>query len=256
MASKTALITGATSGIGKATAIAFAQNKYNLIITGRRQKKLDSLTKKLSKKYKIKILPLCFDVRDKADVKKALKNLKGPWRKLDVLVNNAGLAKGFGPINAGDIDDWEIMIDTNLKGLLYVTRMISPLMVKQKSGHIINVASIAGKEVYPNGNVYCATKHAVDALTKGMRIDLHKHGIRVGQVAPGHVESTEFALVRYDGDKEKSKIYEDFIPVNSKDIANVIYFMAAQPKHVNIQDVLVMGTQQASATIINRSGRK
>lgn len=256
MASKTALITGATSGIGKATAIAFAQNKYNLIITGRRQKKLDSLAERLSKKHKIKILPLCFDVRDKAEVKKAFKNLKGAWRKIDVLINNAGLAKGFGPINAGEIDDWEIMIDTNLKGLLYVTRMISPLMVKQKSGHIINVASIAGKEVYPNGNVYCATKHAVDALTKGMRIDLHKHGLRVGQVAPGHVESTEFALVRYDGDREKSKIYEDFIPVNSKDIANVIYFMVAQPKHVNIQDILVMGTQQASATIINRSGRK
>ena len=256
MASKTALITGATSGIGKATAIAFAQNKYNLIITGRRQKKLDSLTERLTKKYKIKILPLCFDVRDKAEVKKAFKTLKGSWRKINVLVNNAGLAKGFGPINSGEIEDWEVMIDTNLKGLLYVTRAISPLMVKQKSGHIINVASIAGKEVYPNGNVYCATKHAVDALTKGMRIDLHKHGIRVGQVAPGHVESTEFALVRYDGDREKSKIYEDFIPVNSKDIANVIYFMASQPKHVNIQDVLVMGTQQASATIINRSGRR
>jgi len=201
-------------------------------------------------------LPLCFDVRDKAEVKKAFKTLKGSWRKINVLVNNAGLAKGFGPINSGEIEDWEVMIDTNLKGLLYVTRAISPLMVKQKSGHIINVASIAGKEVYPNGNVYCATKHAVDALTKGMRIDLHKHGIRVGQVAPGHVESTEFALVRYDGDREKSKIYEDFIPVNSKDIANVIYFMASQPKHVNIQDVLVMGTQQASATIINRSGRR
>jgi len=252
---KTVLITGATSGIGKATAIEFAKNAYNLIITGRRQKKLDSLTARLSKKYKTKIISLCFDVREKSEVKKAIKSLKGPWRKINILVNNAGLAKGFGPINSGEINDWEIMIDTNLKGLLYVTRMVSPLMVRQKSGHIINVASIAGKEVYPNGNVYCATKHAVDALTKGMRIDLHKHGIRVGQVAPGHVEATEFALVRFDGDKERSKIYEDFVPVNSKDIANAINFMASQPAHVNIQDVLVMGTQQASATIINRSGR-
>ena len=252
---KTTLITGATSGIGKATALAFTKNKYNLIITGRRKKKLDNLAKSLTKKYKIAVMPLAFDVREKEEVKSAIHSLKGSWKKISVLVNNAGLAKGFGPIDAGEIEDWEVMIDTNLKGLLYVTRMVSPLMVKQKSGHIINVASIAGKEVYPNGNVYCATKHAVDALTKGMRIDLHKHGIRVGQVAPGHVEATEFALVRYDGDKTKSKIYEDFVPVNSKDIANVIYFMASQPKHVNIQDVLVMGTQQASANIIDRSGR-
>jgi NADP-dependent 3-hydroxy acid dehydrogenase YdfG len=255
MKAKTVLITGATSGIGKATAKKFAKAGYNLIITGRRKEKLEQYAEKLATKYVVKVLPLAFDLRKVSEVKKAIKSLGKSWVKIDILINNAGLAKGFDPIHEGHIEDWELMIDTNLKGLLYMTRMIAPKMVKAKSGHIINVASTAGKEVYPNGNVYCASKHAVDALTKAMRIDLYKHGIRVGQVAPGHVESTEFALVRFDGDREKSKIYDDFVPTNSKDIANVIYFMASQPAHVNIQDILVMGTQQASSLFINRSGR-
>lgn len=252
----TILITGATSGIGKATAKKFAKAGNNLIITGRRKQKLAQYAEKLSTKYAIEVLPLAFDLRKLSEVKAAIKSLSKSWNKIDLLINNAGLAKGFDPIHEGKIEDWEIMIDTNLKGLLYMTRMIAPKMVKAKSGHIINVASTAGKEVYPNGNVYCASKHAVDALTKAMRIDLHKYGIRVGQVAPGHVEATEFALVRFDGDAEKAKIYEDFVPTNSKDIANVIYFMASQPPHVNIQDILVMGTQQANNLFIDRSGRK
>lgn len=255
MKPKNILITGATSGIGKATAKRFAEAGHNLIITGRRKEKLVQSAKKLSTKYAINVHPLAFDLRKLSEVKKAIKSLKKPWSKIDLLINNAGLAKGFDPIHQGKIDDWETMIDTNVKGLLYMTRMIAPKMVKAKSGHIINVASTAGKEVYPNGNVYCASKHAVDALTKAMRIDLHKYGIRVGQVAPGHVESTEFALVRFDGDKEKSKIYEDFVPTNSKDIANIIHFISIQPKHVNIQDILVMGTQQANSLFIDRSGR-
>lgn len=253
--SKTILITGATSGIGLASAKLFAKNGYNLIITGRRKKRLDKITKKLYEKYGINILPLSFDIRDNKEVKKAVKKIVTPFDKIDILLNNAGLAKGYDDIENGNIEDWEIMIDTNLKGLLYMTRSIAPKMVKAKKGHIINIASTAGKEVYPKGNVYCATKHAVDALTKAMRIDLHKKGIRVSQVAPGHVEQTEFALVRFDGNKDKAKIYEDFTPVNSKDIAKIIFFVAAQPKHVNIQDILVMGTQQASSNFIDRSGR-
>lgn len=249
------LITGATSGIGKATATLFAKKGHKLIITGRREKKLNAIAAALKDKYGISILPLVFDVRSLKQVKKAINSLDKKWQNINLLINNAGLAKGYDPIHEGDINDWEIMIDTNIKGLLYMTRMIAPGMAKKGSGHIINVASTAGKEVYPNGNVYCATKHAVDALTKGMRIDLHKHGIKVGQVAPGHVEQTEFALVRFDGDQKRSKIYEDFTPVNSKDVAKIIYYIASQPKHVNIQDILVMGTQQANSYLIDRKGR-
>jgi NADP-dependent 3-hydroxy acid dehydrogenase YdfG len=171
------------------------------------------------------------------------------------LLNNAGKAKGLAPIQEGQLEHWEEMIDTNIKGLLYLTRAVAPLMAERGSGHIINISSTAGKEVYPNGNVYCATKYAVEALTKAMRIDLHKYNIRVSQVAPGHVEETEFALVRFDGDAEKAKIYEDFQPLTSKDVAEAIYFIASRPSHVNIQDVLMMGTQQASSTIIDKSGR-
>ena len=254
--SRIACITGATSGIGKATAQIFAKNGYDLIITGRREERLSQVADKLEKKYAVRVKTLAFDIRKYKAVKAAVAKLNDKWSKVDVLVNNAGLAKGFDFIHEGKIEDWEIMIDTNVKGLLYMTRLMSEKMVGRKKGHIINVASTAGKEVYPKGNVYCATKHAVDALTKAIRLDLHKYGIRVGQVAPGHVESTEFALVRFDGDKEKAKIYEDFVPVNSKDIAKIIYFMASQPKHVNIQDILVMGTQQANSNFIDRSGRK
>lgn len=253
--SKKILITGATSGIGKASAEIFAKKGYDLIITGRRKDKLKQVTEKLKKKYAVKVLDLCFDVRDYKEVKKAISKIKSSWKPIDILLNNAGLAKGFDEIHQGNIEDWDTMIDTNLKGLLYMTRMIAPSMVKRKKGHIINIASTAGKEEYPKGNVYCASKHAVDSLTRSMRIDLHKYNIRISQVAPGHVEETEFALVRFSGDTKKSKIYEDFVPVNSKDIAKIIFFVASQPKHVNIQDVLVMGTQQASNNFINRSGR-
>ena len=253
--SRIVLVTGATSGIGKATASLFARNGCDLIITGRRKQKLEALSERLKKKYAVKVQVLCFDVRNYNEVKKSVQSIKGNWKKIDILINNAGLAKGFHEIHKGKREDWDTMIDTNIKGLLYMTRLIAPSMVKSKSGHIINVASTAGKEVYPKGNVYCATKFAVDALTKSSRLDLHKYGLRVSQVSPGHVESTEFALTRFDGNEEKSKIYEDFTPLNAKDVARIIFFIASQPKHVNIQDVLVMGTQQAGNNHIDRSGR-
>ena len=253
--SKTILITGATSGIGKASAKLFAKSGFNLILTGRRSSRLDQIAEKLSKKYVIDVKKLAFDIRDWDACERAFGSLPQKWKKIDILLNNAGLASGFDPIHRGDLQDWEIMIDTNVKGLLYMTRLVSPGMVKRKSGHIINICSAAGHEVYPNGNVYCATKHAVDGLTKSMRIDLHKYGIRVSQISPGHVEETEFALVRFHGDTEKSKIYEDFQPLTSRDVAKTIYFVATMPKHVNIQDVIMMGTQQASSNFIDRSGR-
>lgn len=253
--SRIVFITGATSGIGKATANVFAKNGCDLILTGRRKEKLNQIKEKIQRKYAVNVMALNFDVRNLTEVKKAIGKLKGKWKKIDILINNAGLAKGFHEIHEGKPDDWDTMIDTNVKGLLYVTKLIAPFMVKQKAGHIINVASTAGKEVYPKGNVYCATKHAVDALTKAMRLDLHKYNIRVGQVSPGHTEATEFALVRFNGNQEKSRIYEDFTPLNSKDVAKIILFIATQPKHVNIQDILVMGTQQASNNYIHKSGR-
>lgn len=253
---KTVLITGATSGIGKATATLFAKRGYNVIITGRRKDKLEALKQKFKRKYAVKAKALCFDLRDRESTKKAWSSLESHLQNIDILINNAGLAKGFAPIHKGKIEDWEQMIDTNIKGLLYITRLVSPKMVKAKKGHIINVCSIAGHSVYPNGNVYSATKYAVDALTQSMRLDLHKYGIRVGQVSPGHVEETEFAKVRFDGDEKKADIYSDFNPLTSRDVADIIYFMATRKSHVNIQDLIVMGTQQASASTINRSGRK
>ena len=253
---KIAIITGATSGIGKATAKIFAKGGYNLIITGRREKRLEETKKKFSSKYGVKIKSLCFDVRNLKACKSAIASLKSDWKKIDILINNAGLASGLDPIHEGSIDDWETMIDTNIKGLLYMTKLISPGMVKRKSGHIINVCSTAGHEVYPKGNVYCASKHAVNALSKAMRIDLHTHSIRVSQVSPAHVEETEFALVRFHGDKKKSKIYEDFNPLKSSDVANTIYYIARQPKHINIQDIVLMGTQQANSLFTDRSGRR
>ena len=177
------------------------------------------------------------------------------WQNIDFLINNAGKAKGVDPIQEGQLDHWDEMIDVNLKGLLYLTRAISPAMVERGSGMIVNVCSTAGKEVYPNGNVYCATKHAVDALTRAMRLDLVKHGIRVGQICPAMVEETEFSVVRYDGDAEKAKIYEDFQPLRSPDVAKAIEFMITQPAHVNILDMVIQGTQQASSTVVDRSGR-
>jgi NADP-dependent 3-hydroxy acid dehydrogenase YdfG len=252
---KTVLVTGATSGIGKATATIFAKNGYNVIITGRRKERLNELKEKLTRKYGVEILALNFDIRDHQAVKKAWKSMKGNWKNIDVLVNNAGLAKGLSPIHEGDTEHWETMIDTNIKGLLYITRLVTPGMVERKSGFVINVCSSAGHEVYPKGNVYSATKFAVDALTRSMRLDLYTHGIRVGQVSPGHVEETEFALVRFDGDASRASIYQDFKPLRSKDVADAIYYMASRPKHVNIQDIHMFSTQQAGSNFIDRSGR-
>lgn len=251
-----ALITGATSGIGKATAHMFARNGHSLIITGRRADRLEKIKQELEKKYNVSVETLEFDVRSIDACKKALDSLDERFKNVDILVNNAGLAKGMNPIHEGNIDHWETMIDTNIKGLLYMTRLVAPGMVAKGKGHIINIGSIAGKEVYPNGNVYCATKHAVDALTKSMRIDLHKYNIKVSAVNPGAVEETEFSIVRYDYDESKARKYQDFTPVNARDIAEIIYFVSTRPPHVNIQDLLVMGTQQATATITDKSGRK
>lgn len=250
---KTALITGATSGIGKAIAKKFAENGYNIIITGRRQERLTELKNKLSNLYKVEVLDLCFDVRDKDSVFSTLEKLPASWKKIDVLINNAGLAVGTNKIHEGEIDDWERMMDTNVKGLLYVSRAIMPKMVAQQQGHIINIGSIAGKQVYPNGNVYCASKHAVDALTQAMRIDALDHNIKVTQVSPGAVE-TEFSIVRYKGDKDKAdKVYQGFTPLSGEDVADVTFYAASLPPHVNINDLVVMPTAQANATTFNKS---
>jgi NADP-dependent 3-hydroxy acid dehydrogenase YdfG/Flp pilus assembly protein TadD len=251
---KTVLVSGATSGIGKATAERLARDGYRLILLGRRKERLNELKEKF-RKGETEIHTLQLDVRGRDEVATAIDNLPKEWRRIDVLINNAGKAKGFDPIHSGDIDHWEEMIDVNLKGLLYLTRAVTPGMVERGSGMVINVASTAGKEVYPNGNVYCATKHGVDALTYAMRLDLVHHGIRVGQICPAHVEETEFAVVRFDGDRERAKIYEDFQPLRSADVAEAIHFMISQPAHVNIMDLVLQGTQQASSTVIDRSGR-
>lgn len=248
-------ITGATSGIGKATAEEFARHGYRLILTGRRPERMQALVQHLQSAYGAEVLPLLFDIRDERAVANAMEGLPESWQSIDILINNAGLAKGLAPIHEGQLVHWETMIDTNIKGLLYITRLVSKGMVARRKGHIVNVGSSAGKEAYPNGNVYCATKFAVEALTRSMRFDLHSYGIRVSQVSPGHVEETEFALVRFDGDQEKAKIYNDFQPLKASDVAEAIWFIASRPPHVNIQDVWMFGTQQASATVVDRSGR-
>lgn len=252
---KIVLITGATAGIGKETAKAFAKKGFDIIITGRRADRLNDIKERLEKKYAIDVHTLNFDVRDRDAAKAAIGKLKGKWKSVDILINNAGLAMGFDEFHKANIDDWEVMIDTNVKGLLYMSRLIAPQMVKKGSGHIINVCSTAGHEAYPKGNVYCATKFAVDALTKAMRMDLFDKGVRVGQISPGAVEETEFSMVRFKGDVEKASIYDHFLPLSSKDVARAIFFMASQPKHVNIHDMILTGNQQASATIIDKSGR-
>lgn len=247
---KTALITGATSGIGKACAIKFVQNNYNLILTGRRDDRLQQLKTELTKNFKVEITTLTFDVRKREEVRSAIDTLKG--QPIDVLINNAGLAAGLDPIQEGNIDDWDQMIDTNVKGLLYITRNVAPLMVEKKSGHIINIGSIAGREVYPKGNVYCASKHAVDALTKGMRIDLLESGIKVTQIAPGAVE-TEFSMVRFKGNQQTAdNVYKGFEPLHPEDIADVAFYVTTLPAHVNINDLLIMPTAQANGTTIIR----
>ncbi|MCX6245262.1 MAG: SDR family oxidoreductase [Bacteroidetes bacterium] len=244
---KTILITGATSGFGKAIATRFAMDGNDLILTGRREALLLELSAELRKKYKIEVLSLCFDVRDMEAVELAISSLPEEWKEIDVLVNNAGLAVGMNPIHEGIIDDWERMIDTNVKGLLYMTRFVSPLMVERKKGHIINIGSVAGKEVYPMGNVYCGSKFAVDAITKGMRIDLVSHNIKVTQVAPGAAD-TEFSLVRFKGDKKRADaVYKGFQPMVAEDVAEVVFYVTTLPDHVNINDLVIMPTAQASA---------
>jgi NADP-dependent 3-hydroxy acid dehydrogenase YdfG len=248
---KIALVTGATSGIGKATAEILAKNNYKIIICGRRQERLESLKKELSEFTEVHTL--CFDVSDKKTVFEQINSLPAGFSNIDVLVNNAGNAHGLDPIQTGEIADWEAMIDINVKGLLYVSKAIIPKMIAKKSGHIINIGSTAAKEVYPNGNVYCATKHAVDALTKGMKIDLNPYGIRVGAIHPGMVE-TEFSEVRFKGDAEKAaSTYQGFTPLVAEDIADIIHFVVSRPYHVNISDLVVMSTAQATATIVNRN---
>ena len=252
---KTVLLTGATSGIGLATARRLARDGYRLILVGRRQERLENVAQELRTGEGIETHVLSLDVSQRERVGEAVASLPRDWQTIDLLINNAGKAKGFDPIHTGDLDHWDEMIDVNLRGLLYITRAVTPGMVKRQGGMVINVASTAGKEVYPNGNVYCATKHAVDALTHAMRLDLVKYGIRVGQICPAHVEETEFALVRFDGDRDRAKIYDDFQPLRSRDVAEAIHFMVSQPAHVNVLDMVIQGTQQASSTVVDRSGR-
>ena len=250
MSRPTALITGATSGIGAATAKHFAKNGINLILCGRRQERLDALKNELRKL--VEVHTLTFDVRNKKDVENAIDGLPEIFQHIDILINNAGNAHGLDPIQDGSTDDWDAMLDINVKGLLYVSDRIIPKMIAQNSGHIINIGSTAGKEVYPKGNVYCASKHAVDAINHGMRIDLNGYNIRVGAVNPGMVE-TEFSEVRFKGDSEKAdKVYQGFKPLQAEDIADIIHFVVTRPYHVNIADLVVMSVDQASSTVVNK----
>lgn len=247
-----ALITGASSGIGEATALLLSKNNFDLIITGRRADKLQQLAKKIQSETDSKIRILNFDIRNLNENEKALASLPQEWKNIDVLINNAGLAAGFSTVNNGETDDWERMIDTNIKGLLYITKLVSQGMIERGLGHIINISSIAGKETYPFGNVYCATKHAVQSLTKGMRIDFLKYGIKVSSVSPGAVD-TEFSVVRFNGDKERAKqVYKGFTPLYAQDIAEAILFILSRPRHVNIDDILIMPTDQAYSRDFNR----
>lgn len=249
---KIALITGATAGFGKATALILAQNGYDLILTGRRKEKLAEVSLSIRKETGAKILELSFDVRKQAEVDQQIQSLREGWENIDVLINNAGLAAGLSPVHEGFVQDWEQMIDTNVKGLLYMSRAVIPHMIRQGKGHIINISSIAGKEVYENGNVYCATKHAVEALTKGLRIELVKHNIKVSSVSPGAAE-TEFSLVRFKGDENRAKnVYKGYDPLTAEDIAETILFILTRPAHVNINDILIMATAQASATVFSK----
>lgn len=248
--SKTVLITGATSGIGKATAQLLAKQNYRIILCGRREDRLTALEKELLAFTQVHTL--LFDVRDKKAVFQSIHSLPEPFSNIDILINNAGNAHGLDPIQEGDLDDWDAMIDINVKGLLYVSKAIIPQMIERKSGHIINIGSTAGKEVYANGNVYCASKHAVDALNKGMRMDLNPYGIRVGAIHPGMVE-TEFSEVRFKGDTDKAaNVYKGLQPLQAEDIADIIHFVVSRPYYVNIADLIVMPTAQASSTIVKR----
>jgi len=249
---KIALITGATSGIGKATAQILALNGYDLIITGRREALLNELSANIKNETDADVLSLCFDIRELIQVEKAIKSLTGKWANIDLLINNAGLAVGLEPVYAGVVDDWDRMIDTNVKGLLYISRLVSPIMVAKESGHIINLSSIAGHEAYPNGAAYCASKHAVQAITKAMRIELLPFGVKVSCISPGMVD-TEFSKVRFKGDTEKAeKVYKGLTPLYAIDIAETILFLVTRPKHVNIDEMIIMPTDQASARDFRR----
>lgn len=251
MKNKTALITGATSGIGKATATRFAQEGIHVVICGRRQEALDKLAKELG--TLVQVHALNFDVRSNNDVKTAIASLPEAFSKIDILINNAGNAHGLDPIQQGSVDDWDAMLDINVKGLLYVSKAVIPQMTERNAGHIINIGSTAGKEVYPNGNVYCASKHAVDAINQGMRLDLNKFNIRVGAINPAMVE-TDFSKVRFKGDAQRANnVYQGFECLQPEDIADIIYFVVSRPYHVNIADLVVLSTAQASSTIVNRT---
>jgi 3-hydroxy acid dehydrogenase/malonic semialdehyde reductase len=246
-----ALITGATSGIGEATARTLAINNFKLILCGRRKDRLQKLASELQQHTEV--TTLSFEVRNQKEVANSIASLPDAWRTIDVLINNAGNAHGLDPIQTGSIDDWDAMLDINVKGLLYVTKAVLPVMTSRNSGHIINIGSIAGKEIYANGNVYCASKFAVDALTKGMRIDLNAHSIKVTAIHPGLVE-TEFSIVRFKGDEERSKnVYKGFDPLMGKDIADLILFVLTRPAHVVIADLVVLPTAQASATVVKKN---
>ena len=244
---KIILVTGATSGFGKAIAVKFAENGNDLIITGRRKERLELVAEDIRNQSGVKVLSLCFDVRKSEQCERAIQSLPEEWKKIDILVNNAGLAVGLNPIHEGVIDDWERMIDTNVKGLLYMTRLVSPMMVEQGHGHIINIGSIAGREVYPNGSAYCGSKFAVNAISKGMRIDLLPYNIKVTEILPGAAE-TEFSIVRFKGDKERADaVYKGFKPLSAGDVADVVYYAASLPAHVNINELVLMPTAQASS---------
>ncbi|WP_144604670.1 SDR family NAD(P)-dependent oxidoreductase [Algoriphagus algorifonticola] len=250
MERKIAMITGATSGIGKACALILAKNGYHIIATGRRAARLDELKKEVPSG--IEVLPLVFDVRDKEAVFGLIENLPENWKNIEILVNNAGNAHGLDPIQSGSLDDWDAMMDINVKGLLYVSKAVIPGMCERKSGTIINIGSIAGKEVYPNGNVYCGSKHAVDAITKGMRLDLNPFGIKVIGIHPGLVE-TEFSVVRFKGDEDRAeKVYQGFEPLVAQDIAEIVEFCVNRPSHVVLADIVVLPTAQASSTLVNK----
>lgn len=253
---KTAFVTGTTSGFGKVFAIRLAKLGYRLIITGRRKERLEDLAGKLKSEFSAEVFPLCFDIRDHEACKNAFESIPEKFRQIDLLINNAGLAAGAAPFDESLEDDFERMIDTNIKGLLYITKLIVPGMIDRQSGHIVNVSSISGIEVYPNGSVYCATKHAVNAITKGLRIDLVKNNIKVSSISPGMVE-TEFSLVRYHNDEEKAKnVYKGIEPLNAEDIGDVLEFIVTRPAHVSILDVQINPARQANTYIINRKQDK